>query len=135
MLILINQLNGITSRVATRLNARNIDTGAQLLKATRTPQARQALAREIGVDQRFILDLAGRADLARVPGLDATKIELLEAAGVHTVDDLVERSPPGLCQRLMEINYFQGLAELNPTLTEVSHWIAEAKTLPSLLEH
>ncbi len=135
MLNSINQMSGVTPRLAAQLRARCVNTGAQLLQVTQTPQARQALAQEMGVDQRFILDLAGRADLARIPSLDAVQMDLLEAAGVQTVAALAKRSPPDLYHRLMEINYFQRLAEVNPTLAEVHQWIAEARMLPSMLKH
>ena len=84
---------------------------------------------------RAILELANRADLARVRGIGGVFSDLLEQAGVDTVKELATRSPDNLHAKLLEMNAQRRLAGRAPTLDMVKDWVAQAKELPKLLEY
>ena len=135
MTISIGKLKGMSTELEAKLKERGIYNSDQLLEAARTPSGRQALAEQVGVESRAILELANRADLARVRGIGGVFSNLLEQAGVDTVKELATRRPDNLHAKLLEINAQKRLAGRAPTLDMVKDWVAQAKELPKLLEY
>jgi predicted flap endonuclease-1-like 5' DNA nuclease len=135
MAISIGILRGMSAEVAAELKEQGIYDSDQLLAAARTPAGRKALAEQAGVESQVILELANRADLARVRGIAGVFSDLLEQAGVDTVKELATRNPDNLFARLVEINAEKKLAGRTPHQDLVKDWIAQAKELPKLLEY
>jgi predicted flap endonuclease-1-like 5' DNA nuclease len=135
MATLIGKLRGLSYELETKLRERGIRTSDQLLDAVRTPAGREELAAYAGVEVHAILELANRADLARVKGIGGVFSDLLEHAGVDTVKELARRRPDNLYARLVEINAQERLAGRAPTRNAVQAWVAYAKELPPLLEY
>jgi predicted flap endonuclease-1-like 5' DNA nuclease len=135
MAISISKLRGVSAELAADLKARGIVYSDQLLDAARTPAGRKALAGQVGVVSRVILELANRADLTRVRGVAGVFSDLLEHAGVDTVKELATRNPDNLHAKLVEINAAEKLAGRTPPLSAVKDWVAQAQALPKLLEY
>ena len=93
------------------------------------------MAAYAGVEPRIILELANRADLARIRGVGGVFSDLLEHAGVDTVKELATRRPENLHAKMAETNAQEKLASRTPTLNAVQDWVTQAKELPKLLEH
>jgi len=107
----------------------------QLLQATRTSAGRQELAKHVDVDAEVILELAKRADLARVRGIGGVFADLLEYIGVETVGELATRTPVDLHAQILETNGRAKLAGRLPTLKAVEGWVTQASELPNVLEY
>ena len=135
MAISIGKLRGMSAELAAKLKEQGISNSDQLLEAARTPAGRKALAEQAGVESRVILELANRADLARVWGIAGVFSDLLEHAGVDTVKELATRNSDNLHASLVEINAEKKLAGRTPDLGIVKDWVAQAKDLPKLLEY
>jgi predicted flap endonuclease-1-like 5' DNA nuclease len=135
MAIATRKLRGITADLETRLKARGLKDSDQLLEAARTPGGRDELAKAVGATTAEILELANRADLARIQGIGQVFSDLLEQAGVDTVKELARRVPENLHARLVAVNAEKKLAGRIPTLDMVKDWVAQAKELPKLLEY
>jgi len=135
MAISISKLRGISPELAAKLKARGIVYSDELLDVVKTPASRQALAEQLGVDSQVILELANRADLARIKGIASVFSDLLEHAGVDTVMELATRNPETLHATLVEINAEKKLAGRTPPLSAVKDWVAQAKELPRVLEY
>jgi len=135
MAISIGTLRGMSAELAAKLKGQGIVYSDQLLEAARTPAGRKALAEQAGVESRVILELANRADLARVRGIAGVFSDLLEHAGVDTVKELATRNPDNLHARLVEVNAEKKLAGRTPHQGIVKGWVAQAKELPKLLEY
>ncbi len=135
MAISIGKLRGMSAELAAKLKGQGIVYGDQLLEAARAPAGRKALAEQAGVESRIILELANRADLARVRGIGGVFSDLLEHAGVDTVKELATRNPDNLHAKLAEINAEKKLAGRTPHQAMVKDWVAQAKELPTLLEY
>ena len=135
MATLIGKLRGLSYELENKLRERGIRTSDQLLDAARTPAGRQELAAYAGVEAPAILELANRADLARVKGIGGVFSDLLEHAGVDTVKELATRRPDRLYARLVQINAQERLAGRAPTRNAVQAWVVHAKELPPLLEY
>ncbi len=135
MTIELNALIGMTPEVEQKLREAGINNSDQLLDATKTPRQRQALAKQVGASARDILELANRADLARVKGIGSAYSNLLEKAGVDTVKELATRRPENLHKKILEINEQENLVKQPPNLAQVESWVEEAKQLPKVLEY
>lgn len=135
MVVLINKLRGLPAASEAKLLERGIRTSDQFLEAARTHDRRQELAEYAGVETRAILELANRADLARVKGIGGVFSDLLEHAGVDTVKELATRHPANLYAKLIETNTRERLAGRAPTRNAVENWVAQAKELPPVLEY
>jgi predicted flap endonuclease-1-like 5' DNA nuclease len=131
----ISKLRGMSYEQETKLKDLEIYNSDQLLHAARTPDGRKSLAKEVGVETQVILELANRADLARVKGIGGVFSDLLEYAGVDTVRELARRRPDNLYAKLLETNAQKELAGRMPTLEVVEDWVAQAKGLLAVLEY
>ena len=135
MAIPIAELRGLSEGSAARFRTHGIANSDQLLEAARTPAGRQALAEQVGIDARAVLELANRADLARIRGIAGVFGDLLEHAGVDTVRELATRNPDNLHAALVETNEREHLAGRLPNAAMVADWVAQAKELPPGIEY
>jgi predicted flap endonuclease-1-like 5' DNA nuclease len=135
MSISIDKFRGIPDDLKVQLRLQGVLNSDQLLEATKTPADRKSFAEQFGVDSNIILEMANRADLARVRGVGGVFSDLLEHAGVDTVRELAIRRPDNLYAKLVEINTQKSLAGRAPTQTAVMDWVAQAKDLPRKLEY
>lgn len=131
----VKDLKGIPDAVAAALKEKGITDNEQLVEAAATPAQRKALAAYCGCDAKDLLELANRADLARVKGVSALYSDLLEEAGVDTVKELATRRPDNLHAKLIETNERLQLTQRPPTEGVVEDWVAQAKELPKLLSY
>ena len=88
MTVSVKELRGSTPTLAEKLKESGVGNNEQLLAAAATPAQRKVLAASCGCDARVILELANRADLARIKGVSGVYSDLLEKAGVDTVKEL-----------------------------------------------
>ena len=135
MAVSIYKLRGVKHEIKHKLKRQGFHNSDQFLAAARTPAERTLLAEMIGVEQSIILQLANRADLARVRGIGGVFSDLLEQAGVETVKELAARHSDNLYARLVEINQQAELAGRLPTRQVVEDWVEQAKVLPGLMEY
>lgn len=128
-------LEGIGEVYAAKLKAVGIATVEALLERGASREGRGRLAEESGISDALILRWVNFADLFRVPGVGTQYSELLEAAGVDSVPELAQRNPANLHAKLVEVNEAKHLVRQVPSLTQVTGWITEAKTLPRVVTH
>lgn len=135
MAVSIYKLRGVSNDIKHKLKKQGFHNSDQFLEAARIPAGRKSLAETIGVDTSIVLDLANRADLARVRGIGGVFSDLLEHAGIDTVKELAIRNPENLYAKLVEINQRAELAGRLPTQQVVIDWVEQAKALPKLMEY
>lgn len=131
----VQDLKGITESIVDALKARDIADNERFVEAAAAPAQRKELAEACGCDAKVILQLANRADLARVKGVSGVYSDLLEHAGVDTVKELATRRPENLHARLAETNEALTLTERPPSPSQVEDWISQAKALPKMLTY
>jgi predicted flap endonuclease-1-like 5' DNA nuclease len=119
---------------AAKLREQGITNTDALLKQSSTPEQREALASRIGMTKEKVLELANRADLARLKGVGPVYSNLLEEAGVDTVVELSKRVPANLHEKLSEVSASQGVKR-TPTLAEVESWISQAKSAARVINY
>lgn len=135
MPLAIRKLKGVTPEVEAKLRACGLNTAEELFEAVLTPQSRQDLAASFSVDPQVILELANRADLARIKGIAGVYGDLLEEAGVDTVKELKGRTPENLYAKLIEVNTAKDLTLKPPTLKNVQTWVALARRRRKFLQY
>ena len=135
MTIGISSVRGVSAGTAKSLKGIGITNSEKLLAKAGGPKDRAALAAQLGVDAKMVLELANRADLARVKGIGKVFSDLLENAGVDTVKELSKRKPENLVASMAEANKRLQLAKRNATLAEVTNWVSQAKALPPTLKY
>ena len=134
MALKLVELHGMTADLAGTLKAQGLGTSSKLLAAAADPQARAELAAKLGVDQRSLLELANRADLARVRGVGKVFSDLLEYAGVDTIAELAQRNPANLYAKIVEVAP-QHFVKRLPRPADVESWVEQAKTVGRVLNY
>jgi hypothetical protein len=71
----------------------------------------------------------------RVHGIGEEFSDLLEQAGVDTVNELKFRNSENLYAALVEINQEKNLVRRMPSEADVEAWIESAKQLPAILTY
>lgn len=127
-------LYGVREEMAARLKSEGLGDSAKLLAVANTPKAREELAGKLGVDSKEVLELANRADLARIKGIGTVYSDLLEQAGVDTVAELARRNAENLYSKIVETAGEHFVQRL-PRPEDVADWVAQAKELPRILEY
>lgn len=131
----IEDIEGIGSQCAEKLRGAGIVSVEKLLELGATAKGRDELVTKTGISSKLILTWVNHADLFRIKGIAGQFSELLEAAGVDTVPELAQRNAENLQKALSQINDEKHLAKTTPSLSQVSTWIAEAKTLSRIVQH
>ena len=125
----IENLKGMTTEIAAKIRAENIQTTDQLLEHSKTAQQRADLARKAGTTPVMIKEFANRADLMRLKGIGGDISNLLEEAGVNSCKELQHRIAENLHKTLVDINKSQHIAHHVPPVASLQEWITLAKTL------
>jgi len=132
----VADIEGIGSAQAAKLADAGIHTTDDLLMAGALPAGRARVASATGISPDSILGWVNRADLMRIPGVGAQYSDLLEAAGVDSPAELVQRNPANLATTFAEVVAARpGIVHRTPSESEVSGWIKDAKGLPKVVEH
>lgn len=131
----IADIEGIGSANGDKLKAAGVSTTEALLERAASAKGRGDLSAATGISTKQLLEWVNRADLARIKGVGSEYADLLEAAGVDSPTELAQRVPANLQTKMESINTEKKLVRRVPTLSEVERWVAEAKTMPKLVEH
>lgn len=135
MSVNLGELKGITDAVLNMLKAQGLGNSDELLDVAKTSEGRKELGLTIGVNAAILLDLANRADLARVKGIGRVYSDLMEEAGVDTIKELALRVPANLHAKLIEINAKRQLTQRPPSIDQVANFVYQAQLLPGVLEY
>jgi hypothetical protein len=125
----INMMKDVSPEVVERFSAQGVKYTQQLLEQGRTRAQREQLAQRLGISERALAELVGRADMMRLRGVGGDLSLLLKEAGVLSCKVLSEQSVDRLHKRLGELHIGQGIAYHAPTRAQVRSWINEAQHL------
>ena len=132
----IDEVEGIGAAYAAKLAEAGVATTDALLERGAKPAGRQALEAATGISGKLILEWVNHVDLMRIKGVGSEYSDLLEAAGVDSPAELANRNAANLATTFAEVVAARpGIVRRIPTEGEVAGWIAQAKTLPKVVEH
>lgn len=66
-------------------------------------------------------------NLTRITGIGSDYARMLEAAGVHSLEELALQDPTALSDALLEVNLLRGLVKAVPSGMRVSGWVRQAQ--------
>lgn len=125
----VTELDTITPGIGEKLKLNKIRTTMRFLEQAKTPKKRLFLAKQTGVPVSQILRCTTMADRLRVKGIGRDHAEVLEAAGVKTVQDLRYRNPENLAEAMAKIMKSGKNPRSVPSAKMVTRWIENAKKL------
>lgn len=128
MALRTKELYGVREDLNARLKAAGLSDSDKILAAAAQPKDRADLAAKLGIDEKEVLELANRADLARIKGIGTVYSDLLEQAGVDTVAELAQRNPDNLYDKIVATSGEHFVQRL-PRREDVAGWVAQAKAL------
>ena len=126
----ITDIEGIDGEVAATLKSVGIRSTGRLLEAACTVKGRKALADKTRFGEKQLLCWANVADRMRIKGISKEYAELLQAAGVDTVKELLYRNPANLAKAMADANKKRKMVRLLPSEKVVCRWIESARKLP-----
>ncbi len=129
----IEDIEGIGQGRGNVLRGLGISTIQQLFDQYRQADgSRSELASKLEIEEDIVRQWVSMADLMRISGVGSQYSELLEASGVHSVPQLADQDALNLAETMQKTNKAQHITVLSlPGTSEVSSWIAMAKSLPS----
>jgi predicted flap endonuclease-1-like 5' DNA nuclease len=131
----IHEINGVDALSGARLESVGVHTSAELLKMGATPMGRRDLAMRTGLDESRILKWVNMADLTRIRGIGPQYSQLFEVAGVDTVNELKNRNPENLYQKIKEANDAHHIARSLPTTEQVAGFVSQATQLDPVVTY
>ena len=97
---ILSEVKGIKDAFDRKLRRAGLVTTKDLLKHCRTPIARNAYAKETGIDPYLLLKWTKMADLMRVEGIGQQFAELFILVGIDSVKKLAESDPKDIIKPL-----------------------------------
>ena len=93
--------------------------------------------RDVGLSTHFTdAPTDDRGAAYRLPDMAGDAVGVLEAAGVDSPAELAQRNAANLAQTFSEVDAARpNMVRRVPSEDVISGWIAEAKTLPKVVEH
>ncbi len=124
----VDRLPGLNLQDRVQLARLGIQTTQQLLRKTKTPVERQALATQLQVHLQHVNKWVALADLARVPAVGCEYCGLLLHAGIRSPLQLAQTPLPRLHRQILKLQVaMMQRQDLCPSLEQVSLWIEQAR--------
>ena len=131
----IEEIEGIGPSYGAKLKTAGISSTNALLKACAKKSGRKKVADETGISEKLVLEWTNLADLMRIKGIGKQFSELLEAAGVDTVKELLNRNAENTAAKMAEVNAEKKLTRSVPAASMVADWVAQAKAMDPIIEY
>ena len=131
----IEDIEGIGPANGEKLAGASIKDTDTLLRLCAGRQGRKEIAGKVDISEKHLLKWANLADLMRISGIGPQYSELLEAAGVDTVEELRHRNAENLAAKMKQVQQEKRLTRTAPGVSTVSRWVARAKQLEPIVSH
>jgi len=131
----LKYIEGIGDVYRQTLRQAGITNVDELLEKGSTVQGRKEIVDKTGISEKLLLRWVNMADLYRIKGIGQEYAELLEAAGVDTVPELAQRVPANLLEKMTAANAQKKMVRRLPDLSQVESWVAQAKSLPRVINY
>ena len=131
----LKYIEGIGDVYRQKLRQAGITDVDDLLEKGSTVQGRKEIVNQTGISEKLLLRWVNMADLYRISGIGQEYAELLEAAGVDTVIELAQRVPANLLEKMAAANAQKKMVRRLPDLSLVESWVAQAKSLPRVINY
>ncbi|RCV64113.1 Tetratricopeptide (TPR) repeat [Methanophagales archaeon] len=127
-LLLLAGLRLIGATYAKQLKEQGIVSHDDLILKAKNCHAREELAKKLCIDPELLQRWALLADMMRIVGIDTQYANLLDAAGVHSLDDLTKKDPQKIVDLLCKLDA-QFLVKQLLSVEIVKRWKEEANII------
>jgi len=127
----IEKIKGIGLKYGAILRATGINTSICMLKEGAYPAGRKVISEKTGIGYTKILRWVNLCDLCQVYGISTQYLELLEMAGIETIEELRNRSALNLYKAMKAINDDKEIVRKIPGVSDVQLWVEQAKVVNS----
>lgn len=125
----VDVITGIGPAHAEELAKAGVVTTRALLERCRTPEATARLARQTGLGEQVLARWAASADLTRVKGIGHEHMNLLNAMGIGSLDQLARESAAELHGRARLVVDETAVVATVPSEESFAEWITAAADL------
>jgi len=115
----IEKIKGIGLKYGAILRATGINTSICMLKEGAYPAGRKVISEKTGIGYTKILRWVNLCDLCQVYGISTQYLELLEMAGIETIEELRNRSALNLYKAMKAINDDKEIVRKIPGVSDV----------------
>lgn len=130
----LKRVNGTIGRnYVEKLDQMGIETTSMLLRKGALPEKRIELAEKLGLNPSKILKWVIYCDFFRLKGMKPEYVDLLQAAGIATVQGIMGYDYEDLARKLSSVDAEKRLVSKLPSRKQVISWIAQAQELPGLI--
>ena len=128
----IAQLPGLSNENQSQLEECGITTTQQLIRMTKTVEAKALLAHQLQVNPQYVNKWVALALLARIPSVGCQYCGLLLHAGVASPAQLAQMPVGRLHEQILRMHVaMMQRNDLTPSVDRVQKWIEEAKLVIS----
>ncbi len=128
----IAQLPGLNNENQSQLEECGITTTQQLIRMTKTAEAKALLAHQLQVNLQYVNKWVALALLARIPSVGCQYCGLLLHAGVASPAQLAQMPVGRLHEQILRMHVaMMQRNDLTPSVDRVQKWIEEAKLVIS----
>jgi len=131
----LKEFLGVNHQHTQALRKEGVFTSEHMLKAGRTKEGRDKLAKETGVPLNSILELVKLADLSRIVGLKKKRARLYYDAGLDTLDRIAKWDSEKMHQMFVEFVERTGFDGSPPPPPETALSVKMARYLPRIVEY
>lgn len=126
----VEEIEGIGRGFGKRLRTIDIKTTKHLIDKCATTEGCKQVASTVDVEEFVVRKWVSMANLMRVPGIRGQYAELLEASGIHSVQELAGADAEGLASKMSEVNVKEKRTRKVARADTITEWIDHAKSLP-----
>lgn len=128
----IAQLPGLNTENQSQLEECGITTTQQLIRMTKTVEAKAMLAHQLQVNIQYVNKWVAMASLARIPSVGCQYCGLLLHAGVASPAQLAQMPVGRLHEQILRMHVaMMQRNDLTPSVDRVQKWIQDAKLVIS----
>jgi predicted flap endonuclease-1-like 5' DNA nuclease len=132
----IDEVEGIGMAYAAKLGEVGIATTDDLIMAASSSTGREKVSTATGITTHQLLKWVNHVDLMRIEGVGSEYADLLEAAGVDSPAELIQRNAANLAQTFQEIDAARpNWIRRVPSQATVEAWIASAGAMEKVVSH
>ena len=125
----------IQPNIGRRLKEFGISSSENLIKMGATPKGRELISQGTGLSNHQVLDCVKRADLFRIKGLSSEYLDLLNAAGINSVEDLSGLDSKKLLKKMEEANLQKKIVRRLPGEQKVGEWVSAVRKTKTIVQY
>jgi|GEM_PF-3230249 len=130
----VDEIEGIGKTYRKKLEEVGVKTTDDLLnKAGKNIDERIKISEHLNTKLTVVTSWVAMADLLRIEGLDGQSAEILNAAGVKTVQELSNRNTDALFNDILRINDEQRLVPELASKQDFAGWVTKAREMEAVL--